>query len=220
MFEDGFGFERYAEWLVDQVPMYFVYRDGNYIDVAGSRFRDFMDGRLPALAGTQATVGDFADHMTTVFTDVRLKQFLEMRGADAGRPGHDAGAVGAVGRPAVRRRGAGRRRGAAARCRLERCGGDAGRGAAPGPRRESCPGGAATCATWPATWWPSPCDGLRARARRDPAKVGTNRSIWRPWRRSRRVHRPRRSIGWRASTGRGTAMCVKFSSKRRYERLS
>ena len=86
MFEDGFGFERYAEWLVDQVPMYFVYRDGTYIDVAGSRFRDFMDGRLPALAGTQATVGDFADHMTTVFTDVRLKQFLEMRGADAGRP--------------------------------------------------------------------------------------------------------------------------------------
>ena len=86
MFEDGFGFERYAEWLVDQVPMYFVYRDGTYVDVAGSRFRDFMDGRLPALAGTQATVGDFADHMTTVFTDVRLKQFLEMRGADAGRP--------------------------------------------------------------------------------------------------------------------------------------
>ncbi|HUN40996.1 MAG TPA: glutamate--cysteine ligase [Acetobacteraceae bacterium] len=84
MFEDGFGFERYAAWLVDSVPMYFVYRDGGYIDVAGSRFRDFMDGRLPALAGIQATMGDFADHMTTVFTDVRLKQFLEMRGADAG----------------------------------------------------------------------------------------------------------------------------------------
>jgi glutamate--cysteine ligase len=86
MFEDGFGFERYAEWLVDHVPMYFVYRNGEYIDVAGSRFRDFMDGRLHNLAGTQATVGDFADHMTTVFTDVRIKQFLEMRGADAGRP--------------------------------------------------------------------------------------------------------------------------------------
>jgi glutamate--cysteine ligase len=86
MFEDGFGFERYAAWLVDHVPMYFVYRNGNYIDVAGSRFRDFMEGRLHNLAGTQATVGDFADHMTTVFTDVRLKQFLEMRGADAGRP--------------------------------------------------------------------------------------------------------------------------------------
>jgi glutamate--cysteine ligase len=54
--------------------------------VAGSRFRDFMDGRLHNLSGTQATLGDFADHMTTVFTDVRIKQFLEMRGADAGRP--------------------------------------------------------------------------------------------------------------------------------------
>jgi glutamate--cysteine ligase len=86
MFEDGFGFERYAEWLVDRVPMYFIYRNGEYIDIAGSRFRDFMEGRLPSLAGTQASVGDFADHMTTVFTDVRLKQFLEMRGADAGRP--------------------------------------------------------------------------------------------------------------------------------------
>ncbi|HUB10502.1 MAG TPA: glutamate--cysteine ligase [Acetobacteraceae bacterium] len=85
MFEAGFGFERYAQWLVDSVPMYFVYRDGNYIDVAGQRFRDFIDGRLHNLAGTRATVGDFADHMTTVFTDVRLKQFLEMRGADAGR---------------------------------------------------------------------------------------------------------------------------------------
>lgn len=84
MFEDGFGFERYAAWLIDEVPMYFVYRDGRYIDVAGSRFRDFMQGRLPTLAGTTATVGDFADHMTTVFTDVRLKRFLEMRGADAG----------------------------------------------------------------------------------------------------------------------------------------
>lgn len=84
MFQDGFGFERYAEWLIDEVPMYFVYRDGQYIDVAGSRFRDFMQGRLHNLAGTQATVGDFADHMTTVFTDVRLKRFLEMRGADAG----------------------------------------------------------------------------------------------------------------------------------------
>jgi glutamate--cysteine ligase len=84
MFGDGFGFERYAEYLVDSVPMYFIYRDGEYIDVAGSRFRDFMTGRLPNLGATQATVGDFADHMTTVFTDVRIKQFLEMRGADAG----------------------------------------------------------------------------------------------------------------------------------------
>jgi glutamate--cysteine ligase len=85
MFEPGFGFERYVEWLVDHVPMYFVYRDGGYIDVAGASFRDFMAGRLHNLAGTVATVGDFADHITTVFTDVRIKRFLEMRGADAGR---------------------------------------------------------------------------------------------------------------------------------------
>jgi glutamate--cysteine ligase len=85
MFEPGFGFERYAEWLVDSVPMYFVYRDGGYVDVAGSSFRHFMGGRLHNLAGTTATVGDFADHVTTVFTDVRIKRFLEMRGADAGR---------------------------------------------------------------------------------------------------------------------------------------
>jgi glutamate--cysteine ligase len=85
MLDQDFGFERYVEWLVDHVPMYFVYRDGQYIDVSGASFRDFMNGKVPALAGIAATVGDFADHMTTVFTDVRLKQFLEMRGADAGR---------------------------------------------------------------------------------------------------------------------------------------
>jgi glutamate--cysteine ligase len=86
MLEDGFGFERYARWLIEEVPMYFVYRDGGYIDVAGARFTDFMAGRLPNLGGAVATVGDFADHMTTAFTDVRLKRFLEMRGADAGSP--------------------------------------------------------------------------------------------------------------------------------------
>jgi glutamate--cysteine ligase len=85
MFEPGFGFEQYAKWLVDHVPMYFVYRNGRYIDVAGASFRDFMAGRLHNETGTVATVGDFADHITTVFTDVRIKRFLEMRGADAGR---------------------------------------------------------------------------------------------------------------------------------------
>ena len=84
MLEDGFGFERYAEWLIDHVPMYFVYRNGQHIDVAGASFRHFMDGRLHNLAGVTPTIGDFADHMTTVFTDVRVKRFLEMRGADAG----------------------------------------------------------------------------------------------------------------------------------------
>jgi len=86
MFEDGFGFERYAEWLIENVPMYFAYRDGRYIDVAGESFTAFMAGRVPALAGVTATMGDFADHVTTAFTDVRLKRFLEMRGADAGSP--------------------------------------------------------------------------------------------------------------------------------------
>jgi glutamate--cysteine ligase len=85
MFEDGFGFERYASWLTEHVPMYFVYRNGGYIDVAGQSFVGYMAGRVPALAGVTATMGDFADHVTTAFTDVRLKRFLEMRGSDAGR---------------------------------------------------------------------------------------------------------------------------------------
>ena len=86
MFEDGFGFERYAAWLIEQVPMYFVYRNGGYIDVAGESFTAYIAGHVPALAGITSTMGDFADHVTTVFTDVRLKRFLEMRGSDAGRP--------------------------------------------------------------------------------------------------------------------------------------
>lgn len=86
MFEDGFGFERYAKWLIEEVPMYFVYRDGAYIDVAGKSFAAYMAGQVPELQGITATMGDFADHLTTAFTDVRLKRFLEMRGADAGQP--------------------------------------------------------------------------------------------------------------------------------------
>jgi glutamate--cysteine ligase len=82
-FEDGFGFERYAKWLVDSVPMYFAYRGGKYIDLSGASFRDFLDGKIGQEAG-RATVGDFADHMTTAFTDARLKRYIEMRGADAG----------------------------------------------------------------------------------------------------------------------------------------
>lgn len=83
VFEDGFGFERYADYLLD-VPMYFVYRDGGYIDASGQSFRDFLDGRLPAYPGQTPTVGDWADHMSTAFPDVRLKKYLEMRGADGG----------------------------------------------------------------------------------------------------------------------------------------
>ncbi|HYZ65057.1 MAG TPA: glutamate--cysteine ligase, partial [Acetobacteraceae bacterium] len=85
MFEEGFGFERYVEWLLD-VPMYFLLRGKTYHDVAGESFRDFMRKGRNSLPGVTATLGDFADHMTTVFTDVRVKRFLEMRGADAGRP--------------------------------------------------------------------------------------------------------------------------------------
>ncbi|NVN42136.1 glutamate--cysteine ligase, partial [Ameyamaea chiangmaiensis] len=85
-FDEDFGFERYIDWLID-VPMYFVMRDGRMIDVAGRSFRDWLAGRpQPGLEGLTPTIGDFEDHMTTVFTDVRLKQFLEMRGADAGSP--------------------------------------------------------------------------------------------------------------------------------------
>ncbi|MDH3240555.1 MAG: glutamate--cysteine ligase [Alphaproteobacteria bacterium] len=83
VFEDGFGFERYADYMLD-VPMYFVYRDGRYIDAAGQSFRDFMAGRLPALPGEIPTMDDWVDHLTTVFPEVRLKRFLEMRGADGG----------------------------------------------------------------------------------------------------------------------------------------
>ena len=84
-FEEGFGFERYVEWLLD-VPMYFVMRDGQYIDMAGRSFRRFMEAGRNELPGGPATLGDFEDHMTTSFTDVRVKKFLEMRGSDAGRP--------------------------------------------------------------------------------------------------------------------------------------
>ncbi len=84
-FADDFGFARYVEWLLD-VPMYFVYRNGAYIDLAGQSFRAFIAGELKDTGVGTATVGDFADHMTTAFTDVRVKRFLEMRGADAGSP--------------------------------------------------------------------------------------------------------------------------------------
>jgi len=86
VFEEGFGFERYVDYLLD-VPMYFVYRDGRYIDASGQSFRDFLEGRLPALPGEVPTMKDWEDHMTTVFPEVRLKRFLEMRGADGGPGG-------------------------------------------------------------------------------------------------------------------------------------
>jgi glutamate--cysteine ligase len=83
VFEDDMGFERYVEHALD-VPMYFVYRDGRYIDASGQSFRDFLAGRLPALPGEIPTLTDWNDHLTTLFPEVRLKRFLEMRGADGG----------------------------------------------------------------------------------------------------------------------------------------
>ena len=83
-FEDGFGFERWVEYVLD-VPMYFVYRDGKYIDALGQSFRDFMKGALPALPGERPTLSDWADHLTTVFPEARVKKFIEMRGADGGQ---------------------------------------------------------------------------------------------------------------------------------------
>jgi glutamate--cysteine ligase len=83
VFEDGFGYERYLDYALD-VPMYFLVRDGKYIDVAGQSFRDFLDGRLPGLPGEKPRVSDFIDHLSTIFPEVRLKSFLEMRGADGG----------------------------------------------------------------------------------------------------------------------------------------
>jgi glutamate--cysteine ligase len=83
-FESGMGYERYVDYALD-VPMYFIYRDGRYIDVAGASFRQFMSGNLAAAQGEHATIDDWADHLTTLFPDVRLKRFLEMRGADGGR---------------------------------------------------------------------------------------------------------------------------------------
>ena len=83
VFEDGFGYERYVDYMLD-VPMYFVFRDGKYIDAAGLSFRDFLDGNLSVLPGEKPTQSDWWDHLSTAFPEVRLKSFLEMRGADGG----------------------------------------------------------------------------------------------------------------------------------------
>ncbi len=83
VFEPGMGFERYVEYALD-VPMYLVVRNGEMIDCAGQSFRDFLQGRLPALPGEQPTLADWEDHLTTLFPEVRIKRFMEQRGADAG----------------------------------------------------------------------------------------------------------------------------------------
>jgi glutamate--cysteine ligase len=87
VFEQGFGFEHYADHALD-VPMYFVIRDKKYVNVAGESFRDFLEGKLPQLPGEKPTIKDWEDHLSTLFPEVRLKQFLEMRGADMGDEAH------------------------------------------------------------------------------------------------------------------------------------
>ena len=82
-FDEGFGFEQYVDYALD-VPMYFAYRGGEYLDASGQSFRDFLDGKLDVVPGEKATMADFEDHLSTIFPEVRLKQFLEMRGADTG----------------------------------------------------------------------------------------------------------------------------------------
>jgi glutamate--cysteine ligase len=83
VFEEGFGYERYVEWALG-VPMYFVKRGDSYIDATAGTFADFMAGRLPALPGERPTMGDWVNHLSTLFPEVRLKRFIEMRGADGG----------------------------------------------------------------------------------------------------------------------------------------
>src|SRR3954467_2634772 len=89
VFEDGFGYERYVDWALD-VPMYFVKRDSTYHDVAGASFRDLLEGKLPHLPGERATRSDWANHVSTLFPEARVKKYLEMRGADVGPPEHIA----------------------------------------------------------------------------------------------------------------------------------
>ena len=83
VFEDGMGFERYVDYALD-VPMYFVKRGDSYIDVSGQSFRDLLAGKLAALPGERATLSDWANHVSTIFPEVRLKRYLEMRGSDGG----------------------------------------------------------------------------------------------------------------------------------------
>ncbi len=83
-FEQGFGFEQYVDYALD-VPMYFVYRDGTYVDASGQSFRDFLAGKLPALPGEKPNLNDWENHLTTLFPEVRVKRYMEMRGADSGR---------------------------------------------------------------------------------------------------------------------------------------
>ena len=195
MFEDGFGFERYVEWLVDKVPMYFVYRDGA-LHRRGRRVVPRLHGRPAARTRRRGRrrVGDFADHMTTVFTDVRLKRFLEMRGADAGRPdmmvAQSALWVGLLYDDAALAAAEALVRGQTWRGRGRAAGGGAAQGldCAAGAEGAICAIWRARCSRWPAT-------ACARRARCDAVGAGRERSISRRWRRSLAADRPRRNTG-------------------------
>ncbi len=194
--------------------MYFVYRDGEYVDLAGESFRRFMDGALGDSRAGQATVGDFADHMTTAFTDVRLKRFLEMRGADAGSLGDDGGAIRPVGRAAVRPGGAGGGRGRGGSATIGRASPRCGRWCR--ARRWTRRWPAARCATLPARWWrsrPTACA-------RGPGWTQRGRTSVCTWRRLRRLppaSRRRPKLGSAVITAAGTAMSRGSSGYRRFD---
>ena len=166
VFEDGMGFERYVDYALD-VPMYFVYRDGRYIDALGQSFRDFLAGRLPALPGEKPTLSDWADHLTTIFPEVRLKRFMEMRGADGGPWRQDLRAAGALGRAALRRRRRSTPPGTSAATGPPR----SATGCATTPASTGCGprSAAARCASSPARCWRSPRPGSRPAPGRAPA---------------------------------------------------
>jgi glutamate--cysteine ligase len=82
-FEPGMGFERWVDYALD-VPMYFVKHGDEYVDVSGQSFRDLMAGKLAGMPGARATISDWSNHISTIFPEVRLKRYLEMRGADSG----------------------------------------------------------------------------------------------------------------------------------------
>ena len=92
--------ERYVDYALD-VPMYFIKRGDDYIDVAGSSFRDLFAGKHPAVPGEHATLSDWANHVSTIFPEVRLKRYLEMRGSDNGHVGSHSGPGGVLGGPAL-----------------------------------------------------------------------------------------------------------------------
>ena len=187
-FEDGFGFERYVDWALD-VPMYFVKRGDIYHDVAGASFRDLLHGKLAALPGERATLSDWKNHLSTLFPEVRLKSYLEMRGADGGLGAADHGAAGLLGRPPLRRCRA-RRRLAAGQGLDER----------PSARRSATPfrGRRLKTKFRNRTVLEIARDvvalaaaGLRRPRPPQRAKARTRRSIWRRSRKSSRAARPR-----------------------------